>query len=119
MVDRFDNEVSILVRYDDDGSTKKLERSQVRLIAALTIAQTNFAGPLSDADAFGGSLGEFDDKISMQFYDLKAELAFLKEKAADLVSATRLYDEAAEGAIADGKMGIATKWSLKVEYLGV
>merc|ERR1711957_1152838 len=114
--DRFEDECSVQVRYDDDESTEKVKREDMRLIVASNATETNLGGPLSDNEIFGGN-GETDDKMLLQAYDLKAELAHLKEKTGDLTTASRLYGEAAEGAIADGKMNAATEWSLKAENL--
>jgi len=116
VIDRFDDECSVQVRYDDDESTEKVKREDMRLIVASNATETNLGGPLSDNEIFGGN-GETDDKMLLQAYDLKAELAHLKEKTGDLTTASRLYGEAAEGAIADGKMNAATEWSLKAENL--
>lgn len=46
-----------------------------------------------------------------------AELATLKEKAGDHATASRLYEQAADGAMEDGKMKTATQWSLKAAEL--
>jgi hypothetical protein len=48
---------------------------------------------------------------------LKAELAELKEKLGDFADASRLYEEAADGAMTAGQMKNATQWSLKAAEL--
>jgi hypothetical protein len=70
---------------------------------------------LSDEEAFG-SEGD-DDKFMIASYVLKAELAELKEKAGDFATASVLYEEAADGAMVNGQMKSATKWSLKAAEL--
>ena len=79
-----------------------------------TATQTTMGGPLSDEEAFGS---DSDDNFFVQVYDLKAELAELMERAGDLAQASMLYEEAADAAVAAGKMKTATQWSLKASEL--
>jgi elongation factor 2 kinase len=106
---------TITVKYDDDGSEETFSKEHVRPLIPPTATQTTVGGPLSDEEAFG-SEGD-DDKFMIASYVLKAELAELKEKAGDCATASGLYEEAADGAMVDGLMKTATKWSLKAAEL--
>lgn len=50
-------------------------------------------------------------------YQLRADLAKLKEKAGDLSTASTLYEEAAQEAMESNKMKVATELSLKAAEL--
>lgn len=112
-----ESKVLITVQYDDDGSSEALPRDHVRLLIPPTATQTNLGGPLSDEEAFGGSGDEGDDTIHMKPYELMAELASLKAETGDEGAAAHYYQEAAEGAVQDGKMKLGTEWSLKAAEL--
>jgi elongation factor 2 kinase len=109
------DEQAITVQYDDDGSEETLSMQYVRPLIPPTATQTSMGGPLSDDEAFGAEEG--DGKLFLSRYELTAELATLKEKAGDHATASRLYLEAAECAMEDGKMKTATEWSLKAADL--
>ncbi|KAG7361352.1 alpha-kinase family protein [Nitzschia inconspicua] len=105
----------ITVRYDDDGSTEALTRENVRLVIPPTATQTDLGGPLSDEEALG--IENSDEKISMESYQLKAELAELIANIGDKEKASALYEEASREAMEAGKMKTATQWSLKASEL--
>jgi elongation factor 2 kinase len=105
----------ITVRYDDDGSTETLSRENVRLTVPPTATQTDLGGPLSDEEALG--MENSDEKISMEAYQLRAELAELLAKNGDNERASALYEEASSEAMEAGKMKTATLWSLKASEL--
>jgi elongation factor 2 kinase len=106
---------TITVKWDDDGSEQTFSKEHVRPLIPPTATQTTVGGPLSDEEAFGSENG--DDKFLLDKFLLQAELAELKEKAGDFATASRLYEEAADGAMTDGQMKNATKWSLKAAEL--
>jgi elongation factor 2 kinase len=105
----------ITVKWGDDGSEESFSKEHVRPLIPPTATQTSVGGPLSDEEVFGSD--NSDDKFLLSVYVLKAELAELKEKAGDFAKASRLYEEAADGAMSDGQMKNATKWSLKAADL--
>jgi hypothetical protein len=105
----------VVVKYDDDGSSESLTKEHVRLIIPPTASQTELGGPLSDEEAF--STENSDERCLMEAYELKAELAELKEKVGDKKSAASLYDDASNGAMSANKMKKATEWSLKAAEL--
>jgi len=105
----------VTVQYDDDGSNETLSKENVRLLIPPTATQTNLGGPLSDEEAFGTENSDSGPLLSR--YELQVELAELKERACDRKSASELYQDAADRALNDGKMQLATKWSLKAAEL--
>jgi elongation factor 2 kinase len=105
----------VVVKYDDDGSTENLTTEHVRLIIPPTATQTALGGPLSDEEALG--LQNTDEKFIVETYELKAELAELKEKVGDKQAAAELYEEASNDAMTANKMKKATEWSLKASEL--
>jgi hypothetical protein len=104
----------ITVVYDDDGSEETLTKEHVRLVIPLTATQTDLGGPLSDEEAFGDN---GDEKISIEVYQLKAELAQLVANSGDKVRASELFEEASSEAMEAGKMKTATEFSLKASEL--
>merc|ERR1712194_471159 len=94
----------ITVQYDDDGSSESLPRDHVQMLIPPTATQTAMGGPLSDEEAFGGAGDEQDDEIAIKAYELMSELAELKIEAGDKAAASEYYQEAADGAMGDGKM---------------
>ena len=106
----------ITVEYDDDGSSESLPSEHVRLLIPPTATQTTLGGPLSDEDAFGSN-EDGDDKFLVPIFELQAELAQLKGEFGDVASASALYEQAADGAMSEGKMKTATQWSLKASEL--
>lgn len=109
-----DDGSQITVVYDDDGSKETLTKGHVRLIIPPTATQTDLGGPLSDEEAFGDN---GDEKISIEVYQLKAELAQLIADSGDKVRASGLYEEASSEAMEAGKMKTATEFSLKASEL--
>ena len=105
----------VVVKYDDDGSSETLTKEHVRLIIPPTASQTDLGGPLSDEEALGMENG--DEKCLMEIYELKAELAEIKEQRGDKEAAAALYDEASNDAMNANKMKKATEWSLKAAEL--
>ena len=106
---------TVVVQYDDDGSTESLTLENVKLIVPPNATQTNLGGPLSDEEALG--VENSDENCLMEAYELKAELAEYKSKVGDNTTASRLYEEAADSAMTAGKMKKATEWSLKASEL--
>ena len=106
-----------VVRYEDDGSCETLSSQNVRAIIPPTATQTSLGGPLSDEEAFDSGDNESDDTILMKQYELQFALAQIKEQVNDSAAASTLYEIAADGAVADGKMQSATVWSLKAAEL--
>lgn len=104
----------IAVVWDDDGSAETLTKENVRLILPPTATQTHLGGPLTDEEAFGENS---DEKITIEAYQLKAELAELIAKCGDNVGASALFEEASSEAMEAGKMSTATEWSLKASEL--
>lgn len=110
-----DDRKQVTVRYDDDNTSETLPSDHVRLTIPPTSTQTSLGGPLSDEDAFGSD--RCDDSFILAKYELEFDMAELKEAAGDLASASVLYESAADGAMAEGKMKTATAWSLKAAEL--
>ena len=106
---------SVVIMYDDDGSTETLTREHVRLIIPPTATQTVMGGPLSDEEALGAE--NSDEKFLVDAFDLKAELGILKANAGDKAAAAELLEEASNEAMAANKMKKATEWSLKASEL--
>ena len=109
---------TVVVKYDDDGSTESHTLDNVKLIIPPTATQTSLGGPLSDEiDLFtDGAAG--DEKCLMEIYELQGELAEIYEKSGNKTAeAASLYEQAADGAMTAGKMQKATAWSLKAAEL--
>lgn len=109
-----ENGAVINVKYDDDGSIESLSSDNVRMVIPPTATQTEMGGPLTDEEAFGVCN---DDVATMESYELRAELAHLIASAGDKTRASKLYEEAAQGAMEAGKLKTATEWSLKASEL--
>jgi elongation factor 2 kinase len=105
----------ISVKYDDDGSTEALSKINVRHIIPPTATQTDLGGPLTDEEALG--MENSDEKICMEAYQLRAELAELYAKTGNREKASILYEEASSEALEAGKMKTAAEWSLKASEL--
>ena len=99
------------VKYDDDGSVENLPLEHVRHLVPPNVILGESACVLSDAEALGGE--NMDEKSILETYVMKAELAELKASAGATALAAELFQEAADGAMNDGKMQAATKWSLR------
>lgn len=106
-----------IVKYDDDNTCETLSSQNIRARVPPTATQSSLGGPLSDEKAFNSNCDETDDAIPMKQYELQLELAQIKEEMKDYKAASILYESAADGAIADGKMKSATSWSLKAAEL--
>ena len=108
---------SLSVKYDDDGSIEVLSIEHVRHLLPPNVSV--FAGEtacaLSDCEALG--FDNADEKCILETYVMKAELAELKVAAGDTVRAAELFEEAADGAMNDGKMQSAAKWSNRASEL--
>jgi Alpha-kinase family len=114
----------VTVQYDDDGSSEVLPIDQVRIVVPIAATQTRLGGPRMDAgdgcdtnddDDFDDE--ELDCELLLQHYDLLAMLAQAQEQDGDVKAAAELYEQAASGAAEDGKMQMATAWSLKSSEL--
>ena len=103
-------ESSIIVQYEDDGSSETHSRENVRLLPPRT-ATRDCGGPLSDAEALGDD--NDDEKCILEDFQLQAELASFKEKMGLVKEAAALFEQASEGAMNAGKMQSASEWSLK------
>ena len=110
-----DDGQTVVVKYDDDGSTESHTLDNVKLIVPPNATQTMLGGPLSDEDLFNPD--NSDEKCLMEPYELKGELAEIKEKQGNKSQAAALYEEAADAAMTAGKMQKATAWSLKAAEL--
>ena len=104
----------VTIRYDDDGSTESLSIDNVRMVTPPTATTHILGGPLTDEEA---GFGTSDGVVMIEQYQLKADLAELLVKKGENERAAILYDEAANGAIEDGKMKTATEWSLLASSL--
>mmetsp|Transcript_56364 Transcript_56364/g.136730 ORF Transcript_56364/g.136730 Transcript_56364/m.136730 type:complete len:769 (+) Transcript_56364:50-2356(+) len=110
-----DDGSDITVMYDDDGSKETLNSDNVRPIIPPTATQTNLGGPLSDEEALG--MENSDEKVVIEVFQLRSELAELVAKAGDNEKAAALYEEASSEAMEAGRMKIATELSLKAAEL--
>ena len=106
---------SLSVKYDDDDSVEILALEHVRHLVPPNVVPGDTSCALSDAEALGGE--NMDEKCILETYAMKAELADLKAAVGEKATAAQLYQEAAEGAMEDGKMQTATKWSLRATEL--
>ena len=111
-----DNAVMITVKYDDDGTVESLSSDNVRAIVPPTATQTALGGPLTDEEA-GFGVGSGDEAITLESYQLRADLAKLVETSGDHQKASKLYEQAAHEAMQANKMKVATEWSLKASNL--
>jgi Alpha-kinase family len=114
----------VTVQYDDDGSSEELPIDQVRIVVPIAATQTRLGGPRMDAgdgcdtnDDEDFDDEELDCELLLQHYDLLAMLAQAQEHDGDVKAAAELYEQAASGAAEDGKMQMATAWSLKSSEL--
>lgn len=112
----------ITIRYDEEdgseeeGETESLTVENIRLKIPPTATQTDLGGPLSDEEALG--MENSDEKVSMEVYQLRAELAELVATSGnDMERAAALYEEASNEAMEAGKMRTATEYSLKASEL--
>lgn len=108
-----DNGNSVLIQYDDDGSSELLTKENVRPLEPATDILASQTTHLSDEQALG--MINTDEECLFEDYDLMARLAELKAKtglSTDTAAAAALYEQAAELAINAGKMSTANNWSL-------
>lgn len=106
---------AVSVKYDDDGSVEILPLEHVRGHVPPNLISADAGCTLSDAEALGGE--NLDEKCILETYVMKAELAELKAAAGEKALAAELFQEAADGAMDDGKMKTATQWSLRASEL--
>ena len=116
VVDSVSNDGAVInIKYDDDGTIESLSSDNVRMLIPPTATQTALGGPLTDEEAgFGGGS---DETITVESYQMKADLAQLVEKAGNNQKASKLYEEAAHEAMLGNKMKLASEWSLKASNL--
>jgi elongation factor 2 kinase len=105
----------VTVCYDDDGSTETLPERSVHLAVPLTAMQISLGSPLSDEEAFRTE--NTDNSFIFAKYEVKYDFAVLKEKAGESCNTSALYEEAADGAMANNKMKTVRQWSLKAAEL--
>ena len=106
---------SIVIQYDDDGSTETLTNENVRSLEPppeILAAQT---ARLSDEEALGTH--NTDEEQLFEDYELMAKLADLKAKTGESSSAAELFQEAADLAMNAGKMKTANEWSMRAAEL--
>ena len=117
ILDVGDDGNSVVIQYDDDGSSESLSNENVRSLepASEILAAQTF--PLTDEQALG--IVNTDEECLFDDYDLMAKLAELKAKHGELSDAAALYQEAAELALNAGKMKTANSWSLLAAELDV
>lgn len=116
IVEVSDDGNSVVIRYDDDGTTEMLANENVRslepppqILAALQTAR------LSDEEALGTV--NTDEQCLFEDYDLMAKLAELKENTGNSADAAALFQEAADLAMSAGKMKSANSWSMRAAEL--
>jgi len=107
-----DKAVMITVKYDDDGTVESLSSDNVQIIIPPTATQTALGGPLTDEEA-GFGVGSGDEAMTLESYQLRADLAKLVETSGDHQKASKLYEQAAHDAMQANKMKVATEWSLQ------
>jgi elongation factor 2 kinase len=114
VVEVLDDGNSVVIQYDDDGSTETLTVDNVRPIEMSTEVLSHETARLSDEEAFG--IANTDEIVLLE-YDLISKIAELKEKTGDRAAAATLFQQAAEMAMSAGKMQTANKWSMKAAEL--
>lgn len=106
---------SVVIQYDDDGSTETLSNENVRSLdpaPEILAAQT---ARLSDEEALGTV--NTDEQHILQDYDLMAKLAELKSKTGQCANSAALFQEAADLAMNAGKMKSANSCSMRAAEL--
>lgn len=106
---------SVVVQYDDDGSTESLTCDNVRSLEPASEILAAQTARLSDEEALGTV--NSDEQCLFEEYDLMAKLAELKEKAGDCKIAAELFLEAADLAMNAGKMKTANTYSMRAAEL--
>ncbi len=100
---------SVVIQYDDDGTTEKLSLDNVRSCEPVPKQIAGGTARLSDDEALG--IVNTDEQCLFEDYDLMAKLAELLANAGHLTKASVLYQEAADFAMDAGKMKTANTWS--------
>ena len=106
---------SVVVQYDDDGSSETLANEHVRSLEPPIELLAAATARLSDEQALGTV--NTDEQCLFEDYDLMAKLAELKAKTGSNSDAATLYQEASELAMNAGKMKTANEWSMKAAEL--
>jgi hypothetical protein len=101
---------SVVIQYDDDGSSESLSSENVRSLEPASEILAAQALPLSDEEALG--IVNTDEECLLENYDLMAKLAELKANNGNFSAASALYSDAAELALNAGKMKTANNWSV-------
>lgn len=114
VIDVLDNGNSVVIQYDDDGSSETLAAEYVRPIEVSAEVLSHETSRLSDEEAFGVSN---TDEIVLLDYELISKIAGLKEKTGDRLGAAELFQQAAELAMSAGKMQTANNWSMRAAEL--
>lgn len=115
IVELNEDEGSVVIQYDDDGSMETLTNENVRSLeppSEILAAQT---ARLSDEQALGTH--NTDEEACFRNYELMAKLAELKAKNGQNSDAAQLFHEAAELALNVGKMKTANQWSMRAAEL--
>ncbi len=110
VVEVCDDGNSVVIQYDDDGTTEKLSLDNVRSCEPAPKNIASGTARLSDDEALG--IVNTDEQCLFEDYDLMAKLAELLASTGHLTNASALYQEAADFAMDDGKMKTANTWSL-------
>ena len=106
---------SVVVQYDDDGSTETLTNENVRSIEPPIELLAAATARLSDEQALG--IANTDEQCLFEEFELMAKLAELKARTGHNSVAAMLYQEASELAMNAGKMKTANEWSMKAAEL--
>jgi elongation factor 2 kinase len=106
---------SVVIQYDDDGSSETLTTENVRSIELVSAeVLSHETSRLSDEEAFGVVN---TDEIVLLDYELMSKIGDLKEKTGDRQAASELFQQAAELAMNAGKMQTANNWSMRAAEL--
>lgn len=115
VVEVCDDGSSVVIQYDDDGTTEKLSLDNVRYREPERKNIANGTARLSDDQALG--IDNTDEQCLFEDYDLMAKLAELLANTGHLTKASALYQEAADLAMDAGKMKTANTWSMRAAEL--
>lgn len=114
IIEVLDGGESVVIQYDDDGSTETLTIANVRSVEASAEILSHQTTRLSDEEAFGVAN---TDEVVLLDYEIMSKIADLKEKTGDRTAAAELFQQAAELAMNAGKMQTANKWSMRAAEL--
>jgi elongation factor 2 kinase len=114
VIDVLDGGNTVVVQYDDDGSSETLTADNVRSVEVSAEVISHETSRLSDEEAFGVAN---TDEIVLLDYELISKMAELKEKTGDRSAAAELFQQAAELAMNAGKMQTANNWSMRAAEL--